>query len=83
MPSLRSINNLVNKMKNLSPYLTVNGTSMGDLSFITETEQATVTNNYKNLQVDDCKYCFFVLLNQQSFDLQEDFYAKQYNRVGS
>lgn len=67
MPSLRSISNLVNKMKNLSPYLTVNGTSLGDLSFITETEQATVTNNYKNLEVD-CKFFYFIKFNStQSF----------------
>lgn len=52
MPTLRSIRNLVDKMKNLSASLTVYCNYLnGELSLIAETELATVASHYRNLCV--------------------------------
>lgn len=51
MPSLRFIRNLIDKIKNLSPSITICATSSGELSIIAETDSATVASHYRNLEI--------------------------------
>lgn len=53
LPSLKSLRALTDKMKNLSPTLTVCANTNGDLSFIVETDSATVVSKYFNLTVEE------------------------------
>lgn len=52
LPTLRSLRSLLDKMKNLSPSLTICSASNGDLSFIVETESAMVVSRYYNLMLE-------------------------------
>lgn len=52
MPTLKSTRILCDKMKNLSPILTVCAASNGDLSFIVETDSAMIVSRYYNLQLE-------------------------------
>lgn len=52
MPSLRSLRSLLDKMKNLSPSLTICSATNGELSFIVETESAMVVSKYYNLVLE-------------------------------
>lgn len=61
MPSLKALKNLTDKIKNVSPYITVCGIGTGELSFVVETDMAIVTSQFKKLFVgpldtdrDDC-----------------------------
>lgn len=51
MPSVRSLRTLVDRIKNLSPSITVYYNNAGELSLVVETDQATVSSHYINLQV--------------------------------
>lgn len=54
MPSIKSLRVLCDKMKNLSPTITICCLSSGDLSFIVETDSAIVVSRYFNLILDHC-----------------------------
>lgn len=49
MPSLRSARNLMDKLKNLSPIVTVYYHHQDSLSFVCETDMVTVASHYRNL----------------------------------
>lgn len=51
MPSLRSARSLMDKMKNLSPSVTVYCNNQDSLSFVCETEMVTVASHYRKLNV--------------------------------
>lgn len=51
MPSMRSLRTLVDRIKNLSPSITVYYNHVGELSLVVETDTATVTSHYRNLPV--------------------------------
>lgn len=51
MPSLRSAKNLMDKIKNLSPTVTVYCNNQDSLSFVCETDMVTVASHYRNLSV--------------------------------
>lgn len=51
MPTLRSMRNLMGKIKNLAPTLTFFCNLEGELSLVVETNQATVSSHYRNLEV--------------------------------
>lgn len=51
LPGVRSMRNLVDKFKNLSPSMTVYYNNLGDLSLVVETDLATVSSQYRNLAV--------------------------------
>lgn len=51
MPSLRSARNLMDKIKNLSPSVTVYCNNQDSLSFVCETDMVTVASHYRNLSV--------------------------------
>lgn len=51
MPSMRSLRTLVDRIKNLSPSITVYYNNVGELSLVVETDMATVTSHYRNLPV--------------------------------
>lgn len=51
LPSVRSLRNLVDKIKNLSPSMTVYYNNVGELSLVVETDLATVSSQYRNLSV--------------------------------
>lgn len=51
LPSVRSMRNLVDKIKNLSPSMTVYYNNVGELSLVVETDLATVSSQYRNLSV--------------------------------
>lgn len=50
VPSMRLLRGLIDKMKNLSPTITLYLTSAGEINLVCETEQATLTTRYKNLE---------------------------------
>lgn len=52
MPTLKSLKNLCDKMKNLSPTTIVLFTLNGDLTFVVETDSAMVSSRYFNLLVN-------------------------------
>ncbi|XP_037942149.1 checkpoint protein HUS1 isoform X1 [Teleopsis dalmanni] len=51
VPSNRLMRGLIDKMKNLSPTIVFHAMSTGELNLIAETEMATVTTRYKDLEV--------------------------------
>lgn len=51
LPSLRSARNLMDKIKNLSPTVTVYCNNLDSLSFVCETDMVTVASHYRNLSV--------------------------------
>lgn len=51
MPTLKSLKSLCDKMKNLSPSLTICCDLNGDLIFVVETDSAMVASRYFNLNV--------------------------------
>lgn len=51
MPTLKSLRSLCDKMKNLSPTLTVVCSTNADISFIVETDSAMVVSRYFNLHM--------------------------------
>lgn len=53
MPSLKSLRTLCDKMKNLSPTLTVVCGTNGDMSFIVETDSSMVVSRYFNLVLEE------------------------------
>lgn len=53
MPSVRSLRNLVDKIKNLSPSMTVYYNNVGELSLVVETDLTTVSSHYRNLSVTE------------------------------
>lgn len=57
MPSLKSLRVLCDKMKNLSPTITICSISTGDLSFIVETDSIIVVSRYFNLKIDEISNC--------------------------
>lgn len=56
MPFIKSMKPIIEKLKNVSPYLIVCITNKGELSFVTETDLATVATQYKRLEVDSCGF---------------------------
>lgn len=51
MPTLKSIRNLVEKMKNLASHVTFFCNNAGEIAMVVETEEVTVASNYRNLEV--------------------------------
>lgn len=51
LPSVRSLRTLVDRIKNLSPLITIYYNNTGELSLVIETDQATVASHYRNLSV--------------------------------
>lgn len=62
MPLIKSMKPIIDKLKNVSPYLIICITNKGELSFVTETELATVATQYKRLEVDSCEYKLFIII---------------------
>ncbi|XP_058466488.1 checkpoint protein HUS1 [Malaya genurostris] len=50
MPSIKSLQGLLDKMKNLSPSVTIYVTLAGEFSLVVETDVVTVGSHYKGLQ---------------------------------
>ncbi|XP_058837334.1 checkpoint protein HUS1 [Topomyia yanbarensis] len=50
MPSFKSLQGLIDKMKNLAPAVTIYVTLAGELSLVVETDVVTVGSHYKRLQ---------------------------------
>lgn len=51
MPTLKSIRNLVEKIKNLAAHITFFCNNSGEIAMVVETDEVTVASNYKNLEV--------------------------------
>eukprot|EP01128_Nolandella_sp_AFSM9_P008240 TRINITY_DN4829_c0_g1_i1.p1 TRINITY_DN4829_c0_g1~~TRINITY_DN4829_c0_g1_i1.p1 ORF type:complete len:273 (-),score=55.84 TRINITY_DN4829_c0_g1_i1:141-959(-) len=50
MPVLKHLRNVIDRMKNLDDYVTINATMGGELSFGVQTEMVEVTTYYKDLE---------------------------------
>jgi HUS1 checkpoint protein len=50
MPPLKNLRNVIDKMKNISEYLTINANMAGEMYLRVETDMVTVTTMYKNLE---------------------------------
>lgn len=51
MPTLKSIRNLVEKIKNLASHVTFFCNNSGEIAMVVETDEVTVASNYRNLEV--------------------------------
>ncbi|CAD6991777.1 checkpoint protein HUS1 [Ceratitis capitata] len=51
MPSNRLIRGLIDKIKNLSPTIIFYATSSGEMNLVAETDMATITTRYQNLEL--------------------------------
>lgn len=51
VPSNRLMRSLIDKIKNLSPTIIFHATSAGEMNVVAETEMATITTRYKNLEI--------------------------------
>lgn len=51
LSNLRFLKNLIDKLKNFTPSITFCGTNSGELSIISETDQATVATHFQNLHI--------------------------------
>ncbi|XP_005188245.1 checkpoint protein HUS1 [Musca domestica] len=51
VPSNRLMRGLIDKIKNLSPTVIFYATSAGEMNLVAETEMATITTRYKNLDI--------------------------------
>lgn len=51
VPSNRLMRGLIDKIKNLSPTIIFYATSGGEMNLVAETEMATITTHYKNLEL--------------------------------
>ncbi|XP_075145183.1 hus1-like checkpoint clamp component [Haematobia irritans] len=55
VPSNRLMRGLIDKIKNLSPTVIFYATSGGEMNLVAETEMATITTRYKNLDIKELK----------------------------
>ncbi|XP_061394273.1 checkpoint protein HUS1 [Musca vetustissima] len=53
VPSNRLMRGLIDKIKNLSPTVIFYATSAGEMNIVAETEMATITTTYKNLDIKE------------------------------
>lgn len=53
VPSNRLMRGLIDKIKNLSPTIIFYATSGGEMNLVAETEMATITTHYKNLELKE------------------------------
>ncbi|XP_065365092.1 checkpoint protein HUS1 [Calliphora vicina] len=53
VPSNRLMRGLIDKVKNLSPTIIFYATSNGEMNLVAETEMATITTHYKNLEIKE------------------------------
>lgn len=51
MPTLKSVRNLVEKIKNLASHVTFFCNNTGEIAMVVETDEVTVASNYRNLEV--------------------------------
>lgn len=54
MPQLKQVKHIVERMKNMSPQLVLSANKNGLFVLKVETESATVSTNFQNLQVWSC-----------------------------
>lgn len=55
MPLVKSMKPIIEKLKNVTPYLIVCVSDKAELSFVIETDLVTVTTQYRRLEIDFSK----------------------------